>query len=60
MTLTYSFFIPHTEELDRLCRVSNNLYNQALYLFRQTLKNEDCVTYAKNRILFNNLNILIT
>lgn len=40
MTLTYSFFIPHTEELDRLCKVSNNLYNQALYLFRQTLKNE--------------------
>ncbi len=41
MNLIYSFYIPRTEELVKLCNVSNNLYNQALYLFRQTLKNED-------------------
>ena len=35
MRLVYKFYIRHTEELDRLFRVSNNLYNQALYLFRQ-------------------------
>ena len=40
MNLIYSFYIPRTEELTKLCKVSNNLYNQALYLFRQTLKNE--------------------
>lgn len=41
MNLIYSFYIPRTEEPVKLCKVSNNLYNQALYLFRQTLKNED-------------------
>ena len=37
MRLVYKFYIPHTEQLDALCRMSNNLYNQALYLFRQRL-----------------------
>lgn len=41
MNLIYSFYIPQTEQLVNLCKVSNNLYNQALYLFRQTLKNEN-------------------
>lgn len=41
MNLIYSFYIPQTEQLVKLCKVSNNLYNQALYLFRQALKNED-------------------
>lgn len=41
MRLVYSFYIPQTEELVRLCKVSNNLYNQALYVFRQALKNEN-------------------
>lgn len=41
MNLIYSFYIPQTEHLVNLCKVSNNLYNQALYLFRQTLKNEN-------------------
>lgn len=41
MNLTYSFYIPQIEKLIRLCKASNNLYNQALYVFRQTLKNED-------------------
>ena len=37
MRLVYKFYIRHTEELDKLFRTSNNLYNQALYLFRQRL-----------------------
>lgn len=37
MRLVYKFYIRHTEELDRLFRISNNLYNQALYMFRQQL-----------------------
>ena len=37
MRLVYNFYIRHTEELDSLFRISNNLYNQALYLFRQQL-----------------------
>lgn len=37
MRLVYKFYLPHTEQLDALCRTSNNLYNQALYLFRQRL-----------------------
>lgn len=41
MNLIYSFYIPQTERIVSLCKVSNNLYNQALYLFRQTLKNEN-------------------
>lgn len=37
MRLVYKFYIWHTEDLDRLFSISNNLYNQALYLFRQQL-----------------------
>lgn len=37
MRLVYKFYIRHTDKLDRLFRISNNLYNQALYLFRQRL-----------------------
>ena len=37
MRLIYKFYIEHTEGLDRLMRVSNNLYNQALYEVRQKL-----------------------
>ena len=37
LRLVYKFYIRHTEELDRLFQISNNLYNQALYLFRQHL-----------------------
>lgn len=41
MNLAYRFDIPHSERMDYLCRVSNNLYNQAMYEFRQTLEKED-------------------
>jgi len=37
MRLVYKFFIDHTEQLDNLFKISNNLYNQALYQFRQRL-----------------------
>lgn len=41
MNVVYRFDIPHSERMDYLCRVSNNLYNQAMYEFRQTLEKED-------------------
>lgn len=40
MRLVYKFNIGKNEEISKLCKVSNNLYNQALYIFRETLKNE--------------------
>ena len=41
MNLAYRFDIPHNEKLYYLCKVSNNLYNQAMYEFRQTLDKEN-------------------
>ena len=41
MNLSYRFDIPHSERLDNLCKVSNNLYNQGMYEFRQTLEREN-------------------
>lgn len=40
MRLIYKFYIRHTEQLDTLFKVSNNLWNQALYVFRQRLDND--------------------
>lgn len=37
MRLVYKFNINHSDRLDYLFKVSNNLYNQALYVFRQRL-----------------------
>ena len=45
MRLVYKFYIRHTEELDKLFRISNNLYNQALYMFRQRLDAEGVWTW---------------
>ena len=45
MRLVYKFYIRHTDELDRLFRISNNLYNQALYLFRQRLNADGAWTW---------------
>ena len=45
MRLVYKFYIRHTEELDKLFRISNDLYNQALYLFRQRLKADGVWTW---------------
>lgn len=40
MRSVYKFYIRHNDELDKLFCTSNNLYNQALYLFRQRLDTE--------------------
>lgn len=40
MRLIYKFYTRHTEQLDTLFMVSNNLWNQALYVFRQRLDND--------------------
>ena len=37
MRLVYKFYIRHTDELDKMFRAATNLYNQALYRFRQRL-----------------------
>lgn len=37
MRLIYKFYTKHTEQLDALFKVSNNLWNQVLYVFRQRL-----------------------
>ena len=45
MRLVYKFYIRHNSEFDKLFRTSNNLYNQALYLFRQRLDAEGTWTW---------------
>lgn len=39
--LAYKFNIGNNENISSLCKISNNLYNQALYIFRETLSKED-------------------
>jgi IS605 OrfB family transposase len=41
MRLLYKFNIGQNENISSLCKISNNLCNQALYIFRETLSNED-------------------
>ena len=38
MKLTYNFIIPYNKEIYDLCKVSKNLYNQALYIVKNELK----------------------
>ena len=40
MRLVYKFNIEQNENISSLCKISNNLYNQALYIFRETLSKE--------------------
>lgn len=40
MRLVYKFNIGENENISSLCKISNNLYNQALYIFRETLSKE--------------------
>ena len=41
MKLTYSFNIPYNKEIYNLCKVSKNLYNQALYIVKKELREND-------------------
>lgn len=41
MQLVYKFDINHSDRLCAICRVTNNLYNQALYIIRNELKDND-------------------
>lgn len=41
MRSAYKFNIGNNENISSLCKISNNLYNQALYIFRETLSKED-------------------
>ena len=41
MQLVYKFDINHSDRLCAICRVTNNLYNQALYIVRNELKDND-------------------
>lgn len=59
MKLVYKFYIGRNEDLSRLCKISNNLYNQALYVFRKTLSEEDkwLSYYELNKILIDMVNL---
>ena len=41
MRLVYKFDIPYNETLYGLCKVSKNLYNQALYIIKKELREHD-------------------
>ena len=45
MRLTYKFYIKHTDQIDSMMRIANNLYNQALYVFKQRLEKEGVWTW---------------
>ena len=61
MRLVYSFnCTEHLEELLKLCRVSKNLYNQALYICLQAMKQDEpkfLNYYDLNEILQNTYNL---
>nr|UVM83472.1 MAG: helix-turn-helix domain protein [Bacteriophage sp.] len=41
MRLAYKFNIGNNENISSQCKIRNDLYNQALYIFRETLAKED-------------------
>lgn len=45
MRLTYKFYIKHTDQIDSMMRIANNLYNQSLYVFKQRLEKEGVWTW---------------
>ena len=59
MRLTYSFNIPHNKEIYNLCKVSKNLYNQALYIVKKELKenNKWLFYYDLNTIMRTTTNL---
>lgn len=59
MRLVYKFNIGKNENISSLCKISNNLYNQALYIFRETLSNEDkWLSYFELDAIMKNTNNL--
>ena len=50
MKISYSFNIPYNKEIYNLCKVSKNLYNQALYIVKKEL------TENNNWLWYNDLN----
>lgn len=59
MKLVYKFNIKQNEKLCELCKISKNLYNQALYLIKHELKeNNKWLNYNElNKILQNTYNL---
>lgn len=60
MRLVYKFNnSEHNDELFRLCRISKDLYNQALYLIKTNLKNENRFTFYSEleKVLKDTVNI---
>lgn len=53
MRLVYKFNIGQNEEISKLCKISNNLYNQALYIFRGMLS-DGAETLGIRSFIINN------
>lgn len=59
MRLVYKFNIGENENISSLCKISNNLYNQALYIFRETLSKEgEWLSYFELDAIMKNTNNL--
>jgi putative transposase len=58
MRLVYKYNINSCQELLELCRISKNLYNQALYEVKENLKNNKFIFYNDlNKIMINKTNL---
>ena len=58
MILTYSFDIQYNNKLNELFLNSKNLYNQALYEIKQSLKNDKFLFYNDlNKLMMNKINL---
>ena len=59
MRLVYKFNIKQSDRLYELCKISKNLYNQALYIIKKELKenNKWLFYYDLNKILQNTYNL---
>ena len=59
MRLVYKFNVKYNERLYELCKISKNLYNQALYILKQELKtnNKWLSYYDLDRILRTYINL---
>ena len=59
MKLIYSFNIPYNKEIYNLCKVSKNLYNQALYIVNKELRENDkwLFYYDLDKIMKTTINL---